>query len=345
MLWQAEQLFVSLELCNILPDFSIPGTTVCAIIPNGNYSFNVPCDALPPDFVETCNDFLPDGKLDFTFEDGNVIIDLGALGVQTIPCTDILGSLTIHHEKGGNFNIENSVTGDVAFAMPCPKLLELILEYLNLEWFTIWTIVKDIIIKPLAILINCQDPAPYGFDIETTTDPTSTTQTTTTQTTTTQTTTTQATTTTVDPRPTTPPMGHCDNISDYDNVPAECFCDGLTMTDTPSKMIFSGAHSGVLLALHKVLSKVDLSIFFIESLKPFFENVNLAVIVDDLLDDMGLNLIDLKHGKFGFFRGPGGSNATRSWWKINSGKYQLSLYNQVTLPSPLFKCSTLFTGP
>lgn len=124
-------------------------------------------------------------------------------------------------------------------------------------------------------------------------------------------------------------MGHCDGILNYDDVPPECFCDGLTMTDTPSKMIFSGAHSGVLLALHKVLEDVDLSILFIEGLKPFFEHVNLAVIVDDLLADMGLNLIDLKQGKFGFFRGPGGSNATRSWWKINSGKYQLSLYNQV----------------
>ena len=327
MLWQAEQLFVSLELCNILPDFSIPGTTVCAIIPDGEYSFDVPCDTLPPDLAETCNAFLPDGKLEFTFEDGNIIIDLGALGVQTIPCTDILGSLTIHHEKGGDFIIENSLTGQVAGAVPCSTLIELILDC---ALCPIWPIINDIIIKPLANLINCQAPTEYGLDTETTTDPT-----TTTQTTTTQTTTTQATTTTVDPRPTTPPMGQCDNIPDYNNVPPECFCDGLTMTDTPSKMIFSGAHSGVLLALHKVLECLDLSIFFYKPLKPLLECVNVAAIVDNLLDDMGLNLIDLKHGKFGFFRGPGGSNATRSWWKINSGKYQLSLYNQVTPPSAL----------
>ena len=59
------------------------------------------------------------------------------------------------------------------------------------------------------------------------------------------------------------------------------------------------------------------------------DDINLANWIDQTLAGMGMDLLDLKHGKFGFFRGPNGSNATRSWWKINSGKYQFDLYNQV----------------
>ena len=37
-------------------------------------------------------------------------------------------------------------------------------------------------------------------------------------------------------------------------------------------------------------------------------------------------MIDLEQGKFGFYKG---KNATKSWWKINSGRYDMENYNQV----------------
>jgi len=132
-----------------------------------------------------------------------------------------------------------------------------------------------------------------------------------------------------------------DNEDWYNNVPEKCFCDGLTMTDTVNNLVFKGAHSGMLLALHNVLEDANLgnlmpNLDLIVSLIPdLFPNgnplthVNLANWIDQTLAGMGMDLLDLKHGKFGFFRGPNGSNATRSWWKINSGKYQFDLYNQI----------------
>merc|ERR1719402_305580 len=132
----------------------------------------------------------------------------------------------------------------------------------------------------------------------------------------------------------------------YENVPKECFCDRLTMTDTVDNLVFKGAHSGILLALHHVLEHADLGALvpnfdmlksLIPQLGPIIDlisaqlhDVNLANWIDQTLAGMGMDLLDLKHGKFGFFRGPNGSNATRSWWKINSGKYQFDLYNQIT---------------
>ena len=137
------------------------------------------------------------------------------------------------------------------------------------------------------------------------------------------------------------------NDSWYDNVPEECFCDGLTMTDTVNNLVFKGAHSGMLLALHHVLEHADMGALvpnldllgtLIPSLKPIIDlisaqlnDINLAAWIDQTLAGMGMDLLDLKHGKFGFFRGPNGANATRSWWKINSGKYQFDRYNQVNL--------------
>jgi len=127
-----------------------------------------------------------------------------------------------------------------------------------------------------------------------------------------------------------------------------CFCDGLTMTDTVNNLVFKGAHSGMLLALHNVLETADLTTLMpnifpilelllpeslsgiLTQLKDALAKIDLASWIDETLANMGMDLLDLKHGKFGFFRGPNGSNATRSWWKINSGKYQFDLYNQIT---------------
>jgi len=122
------------------------------------------------------------------------------------------------------------------------------------------------------------------------------------------------------------------------------------MTDTVNNLVFKGAHSGILLALHNVLEHADLGLLMpnleavlntlanqFPTLKPILDmiasqlhDINLANWIDDTLAGMGMDLLDLKHGKFGFFRGPNGTNATRSWWKINSGKYQFDLYNQIT---------------
>jgi len=53
------------------------------------------------------------------------------------------------------------------------------------------------------------------------------------------------------------------------------------------------------------------------------ENVNVTQIIDNLaLPPM----IDLKAGTFGFFKG---TNATQTYWKINSGKYNLDQYQRV----------------
>ena len=148
------------------------------------------------------------------------------------------------------------------------------------------------------------------------------------------------------------------NDSWYDNVPEECFCDGLTMTDTVNNLVFKGAHSGMLLALHHVLEHADMGALvpnldllgtLIPSLKPIIDlisaqlnDINLAAWIDQTLAGMGMDLLDLKHGKFGFFRGPNGANATRSWWKINSGKYQFDRYNQVTLSNTICKLKKIF---
>jgi len=124
-----------------------------------------------------------------------------------------------------------------------------------------------------------------------------------------------------------PDVSACAVLDDYDNIPEDspCFCDGLTMTDSPNNLIFRGAHSGLLLSVHSILQHIDLSI-----IDPSLPNdFDLATPVDNLLAEQGLNLIDLKHGKFGFFRGPDGRNDSKTWWKINSGKYQLDLYNTV----------------
>ena len=123
-----------------------------------------------------------------------------------------------------------------------------------------------------------------------------------------------------------PDVSACAVLDDYDNIPEDspCFCDGLTMTDSPNNLIFKGAHSGVLLSVHYILQHLDLSV-----IDPFLPNdFDLATPVDNLLSEQELNW-DLKHGKFGFLSRAGGRNDSKTWWKINSGKYQLDLYNTV----------------
>jgi len=206
--------------------------------------------------------------------------------------------------KDGKFILKISILPD-PYELPCVETLESItIDDVKGIDNIIWTsYVEKIILNKLANLVNCDSKS-------------STTKTVTSSSTT-----------------STPPLD-CYNI-DYENVPKECFCDGLTMTDVPDRMIFTGAHSGILLALHNVLEHIDINIKIPEIINVLhlpemeLKDINIAAIIDKMLENMGLSLLDLKHGKFGFFRGPGGTNATKTWWKINSGKYQMEFYNKV----------------
>ena len=123
-----------------------------------------------------------------------------------------------------------------------------------------------------------------------------------------------------------PDASVCAVLEDYDNIPenSTCFCDGLIMTDSPNNLIFKGTHSGVLLSVHYILQHLDLSV-----IDPFLpSDFDLATPVDNLLSEQELNW-DLKHGKFGFLSRAGGRNDSKTWWKMNSGKYQLGLYKKV----------------
>merc|ERR1711915_248592 len=123
----------------------------------------------------------------------------------------------------------------------------------------------------------------------------------------------------------------------------EGMCDDLFLTETPDNMIFQGIHSGILKSLWYFLTDVDsefkaynvpntivkyLNILFPGN--PNLENVTPEEILNlilTLLDAANLPpMIDLQNGTFGFFKG---TNATKSWWKINSGKYNMDNYNKI----------------
>ena len=120
----------------------------------------------------------------------------------------------------------------------------------------------------------------------------------------------------------------------------EQMCDDLFLTETPDNMIFQGIHSGILKSLW----------FFLTDATSDFKEYNLPVLVSGLLatqfpndpfitpeavsnliitflNGVGLPpMIDFPSGTFGFFKG---TNATKSWWKINSGKYNMDNYNKI----------------
>jgi len=270
------------------------GDLICAAIPNGFYT--IPC----PD--------IPDPDLQMTLE---AICTRGGDSDQD----GLQDSIYIYYEDGGIYFPD---LGETAMPPNDPLLgscidvlglLSLQLPQLLLpldcdDPFRLWQRAETFLLNPLMDLTNCE-PEKVPADVSI-----------------------------------------CNgNDSWYDNVPEECFCDGLTMTDTVNNLVFKGAHSGMLLALHHVLEHADMGALvpnldllgtLIPSLKPIIDlisaqlnDINLAAWIDQTLAGMGMDLLDLKHGKFGFFRGPNGANATRSWWKINSGKYQFDRYNQI----------------
>jgi len=124
------------------------------------------------------------------------------------------------------------------------------------------------------------------------------------------------------------------------------FCDDMWLTATPDNMIFQGSHSGMITALNFFLhSKEDggLTYYVYNAIKTVFGVLQqqgiipdtmtpptpdqCADLVEQLLNSLDIPpLIDLENGSFGFFKG---TNATKSWWKINSGKYDMKHYNEV----------------
>jgi len=120
------------------------------------------------------------------------------------------------------------------------------------------------------------------------------------------------------------------------------FCDDLWLTATPDNMIFQGAHSGIITALNvflfneeaglpKIIADLLATLQLIGQIPSDITHptaAEIAAIMHSLLDALGgiPSLIDLDEGTFGFFKG---TNATKSWWKINSGKYDMNHYNEV----------------
>jgi len=111
-------------------------------------------------------------------------------------------------------------------------------------------------------------------------------------------------------------------------------CDDIVLTGTPDKMIFQGVDSGILKSLWFFLTDPteglpSLLHVLISALYPGADipAETIEAIIEQLLGSLPLPpLIDLEAGTFGFFKG---SNATKSWWKINSGKNSMDNYNQV----------------
>merc|ERR1711970_680805 len=115
------------------------------------------------------------------------------------------------------------------------------------------------------------------------------------------------------------------------------------LTATPDNMIFQGSHSGMIKALNAFLHDKSTGLPFLlwgallvlfgalqDQLPPGTPPPTIdqcADLVDQLLNSLDIPpLIDLENGTFGFFKG---TNATKSWWKINSGKYDMNHYNEV----------------
>merc|ERR1719244_1975485 len=123
------------------------------------------------------------------------------------------------------------------------------------------------------------------------------------------------------------------------------FCDDMWLTATPDNMIFQGSHSGMITALNEFLhnKQEGLPSLLWPALLLIFSTLQeqgiigpdtppptldqCADLVEQLLNSLDIPpLIDLENGSFGFFKG---TNATKSWWKINSGKYDMNHYNEV----------------
>jgi len=289
------------------------GDLVCAAIPNGIY--RIKCSTAGQIVAAGCDALASDPVMSSICASGLLDTIVEAACTEDTDGTGQPDTMVIQYKDGEIFFPKLDPELTQPFQITCNSLMaivstmvpELALPIDCADPLGLWVRVENFLLNPLKALTNCE-PNEFPEDVS-----------------------------------------NCTGTDDsfYDNVPAECFCDGLTMTDTVNNLIFKGAHSGMLLGLHHVLENADLTALMpnfitilqqLFALQPeilaiieqFLAHINLANWIDKTLDGMGMTLLDLKHGKFGFFRGPNGSNATRSWWKINSGKYQFDLYNQIT---------------
>merc|ERR1712142_567662 len=122
------------------------------------------------------------------------------------------------------------------------------------------------------------------------------------------------------------------------------WCDDMWLTATPDEMIFQGTHSGIITSLnfflHDTTTGAGLPSLIWIALINYSGNHTeqlpadkvpspdeIVNLIDTLLDSLNIPpLIDLEQGSFGFFKG---TNATKSWWKINNGKYDMTHFNEV----------------
>ena len=280
------------ELQPILP-------LVCAMVPNNDYP--IPCPKTPVAHLQELIDALctHDSTQDSTPDSILLHYEDGQISLPELP--ENLGDVP---ELGPLLELLG-LSRDQTQPILCTDLIPTSLDCA--DPLGLWKRAENLLLNPLKELTNCE-PADFPEDVSI-----------------------------------------CDGTDDSLYHENGCFCDGLTMTDTVNNLVFKGAHSGMLLAVHNVLETADLTTLMpnifpilelllpdslqgiLTALKTSLAKIDLAGWIDEMLANMGMDLLDLKHGKFGFFRGPNGTNATRGWWKINSGKYQFDLYNQVSV--------------
>ena len=128
------------------------------------------------------------------------------------------------------------------------------------------------------------------------------------------------------------------------------------LTDTPDNLIFQGSESGILKALWFLLTDTtvlpgvfpmpggSLPTVLLHILQglfpqdPYITIDSLVAMIHHVLNLAEIPpMIDLEQGKFGFYKG---KNATKSWWKINSGRYDMENYNQVLEFDGMTDCQT-----
>jgi len=111
-------------------------------------------------------------------------------------------------------------------------------------------------------------------------------------------------------------------------------CDDMFLTGTPDNIIYQGVESGMVKSLWFLLTDKE------EGLTPLislalsmifpdqeFTAEQIEQMIEQLLALVTIPpMIDLEGGTFGVFKG---TNASKTWWKINNGKYNMDFYNEV----------------
>lgn len=108
---------------------------------------------------------------------------------------------------------------------------------------------------------------------------------------------------------------------------ADIIADVCVNMRDPKQPIFNGIYNGLPNVTKDIIDQIP------DTLTPDFIGAILLgliapqVDIPALLDNLDLPpMIDLQNGTFGFFKG---TNATQTYWKINSGKYNLDKYQKV----------------